>query len=155
MPAPAEAQFEEAGEPPVPIDWAAFLASPEAQALTEASRQLAAKLGPLLEQFAVQAIQAPLADLSGQEFLALLLQGLPQALPPQHVQMALSPQAINGYQAIFKYFARVGLSTHGEELVAAIKEVRKLMTQQMRQSGMLGGPDYSDPDDKPVKKPLV
>ena len=105
-------------------------------------------IGPLLEQLAARAVNAALADLAGQEFIALLLQVLPQALPPQHVQAALSPQAINGYQAIAKYLHRTGAATHGDELVEAVKLVRQQLTAQVRQAGILNGPDYSDPDEK-------
>lgn len=147
--APADAQ----GAPPAPIDWKAFLTSPEAAALPENIRPLAGQLGPLLEQLAVRAIGAPLTDLSGQELAALLLQVLPQALPPQHVQAALSPQALHAYQAMAKHFAATGQATHGEDLLQGVKLVRQQLQAQIRASGMLGGPDYSDPDEtKPVTK---
>ncbi len=141
----------EAGPAPVPIDWKAFQASPECLALPAPLRQLAGQLGPLLEQLAARAIHAALTDLNAQEFAGLLLQVLPQALPPQHVQMALGPQALHGYQAIAKYLIRAGLATSGDELLSGVKLVRKELTAQLRQSGMLGGPDYSDPDEKPAK----
>ncbi len=83
------------------------------------------------------------------ELAALLLQVLPQALPPQHVQMALSPQAMTCYQTIGRWLHRTGAATHGDQLVQGVKLVRQELTKQMRQSGILGGPDYSDPDDKP------
>lgn len=156
-PPPADAGAD-AGEPdeegadgpaPKPLDWKDFLASPEAKALPPQLIQLAGQLGPLLEQLSARAIRAPLADLTGQEFAALLLQVLPQALPPQHVQMALSPHAMHCYQAIGKWLHRTGAATHGDQLVQGVKLVRQELTNQMRQSGILGGPDYSDPDDKP------
>lgn len=150
---PADGTEAGAGVPPAPIDWKAFLASPEAAALPEKVRPLAGQLGPLLEQLAVRAIGAALTDLSGQELAALLLQVLPQALPPQHVQAALSPQALHAYQAMAKYFASTGQATHGEDLLAGVKLVRQQLQAQIRASGMLGGPDYSDPDEaKPVTK---
>jgi hypothetical protein len=140
----------QAGQPALPpIDWKAFAASPEATGLPPQVLQLAAQLGPLLEQLSARAVRAALADLSGQEFAALLLQVLPQALPPQHVQLALSPPAVNAYQAIAKYLVRTGLATHGQELIDAVKLVRQELTNQIRQSGILNGPDYRDPDDKP------
>lgn len=138
------------GPAPAPLDWKDFLASPEAKALTPQLLQLATQLGPLIEQLSARAIRAPLADLTGQEFAALLLQVLPQALPPQHVQMALSPHAMNCYQAIGKWLHRTGVATHGDQLVQGVKLVRQELVKQMRQSGMLGGPDYSDPDEKPA-----
>jgi len=143
------------GEPPatVPIDWADFATSPEATALPAATQTLIKQLGPLVEQLAVRAINAPLADLTGQELAALLLQVLPQALPPQHLQTALGPQAINGYQALAKYLGRTGVASHGEDLLQGVKLVRQQLQAQIRQSGILGGPDYSDPDEVVAVKP--
>lgn len=138
------------GPAPKPLDWKDFLASPEAKALPPQLLQLATQLGPLVEQLSARAIRAPLADLTGQEFAALLLQVLPQALPPQHVQMALSPHAMTCYQTIGKWLHRTGTATHGDQLVQGVKLVRQELTKQMRQSGILGGPDYSDPEDKPA-----
>jgi hypothetical protein len=144
QPVPAD---EDGAPAPVPINWKDFLSSPEATALPAPVRSLITQLGPLLEQLAVRAINAALTDLNGQEFAALLLQVLPQALPPQHVQAALSPQALTGYQALAKYFSRTGASPNGEEMATAVKFVRKQLAAQIRQSGILGGPDYSDPDE--------
>lgn len=163
-PAPAAPPVDDGGdgqEPPMdgdapaatPIDWKAFADSPEATALPPAVKDLAGKLGPLLEQLAARAINAPLTDLSGQEFVGLLLQVLPQALPPQHVQAALSPQALHGYQALAKYLSRTGLATHGEDLLQGIAFVREQLKAQIRKSGILGGPDYSDPDEKASVSP--
>ncbi|MBA2479992.1 MAG: hypothetical protein H0V44_04965 [Planctomycetes bacterium] len=135
---------------PTPIDWKDFLVSPEAATLAAPIKSLVAQIGPVLEQLSVRAIQAPLTDLSGNEFAALLLQVLPQALPPQAVQAALSPHALNGYQALAKYLARTGVATAGDDLVNGVKLVRQELTAQMRQSGILGGPDYSDPDEPKV-----
>jgi len=145
-----EAGADNALPPAKPIDWKAFATSPEVAALPAQVKTLITQLGPLLEQLAARAINAPLADLSGQEFMALLLQVLPQALPPEHVSIALSPQALNGYQALAKWLVRSGTASHGSELELAVKAVRKQLTAQMRKTGMLGGPDYSDPDDAPV-----
>jgi hypothetical protein len=160
--APPAADLDDGAEPPegeddpaapaaLPLDWKAFADSEEAAALPPQVKDLAGKLGPLLEQLAARAINAPLADLSGQEFIGLLLQVMPQALPPQHVQAALSPQALHGYTAIARYLTRTGLATHGEELVEGVKFVREQLKAQIRQSGILGGPDYSDPDEKPAQ----
>ena len=144
----ADPDGEEAPGQPQPIDWPAFASSPEGQALPAPLQQLAGQLGPLLEQLSMRAIHAPLVDLSGQEFAALLLQLLPQALPPQHVQMALSPQAMSCYKAVITFLIRTGQTTKGEELLDAIGMVRKELTKQIRQAGILNGPDYSDPDDQ-------
>jgi hypothetical protein len=138
---------------PQPIDWKGFAASPEAAALPPQLRQLAGQLGPLLEQLSVRAIRAPLTDLTTQEFAALLLQVLPQALPPQHVQMALSPQAMQCYKAVVKYLMSTGVAPKGQELLDAIALVRKELQNQIRQAGILNGPDYSDPDDQPAVAP--
>lgn len=131
-----------------PVDWKAFLASPEAAALQPQVKQMAGQLGQLLEQLAQRAVGAHLTDLSRDEFAALLTQVLPQALPPQHVQAALSPHAMNAYQALAKFLLRTGAVTQGDGLLQGVKLVRQLMTEQMRRSGILSGPDYSDPDDK-------
>mgnify|MGYP001568335727 CR=1 FL=1 len=162
MAANAEAELDEppldadaAALPPtagVPVDWKAFAASPEATALPAQLRQMAVQLGQMLEQLAVRAVQAALADLSRDEFAAVLLQVLPQALPPQHVQAALSPQAINGYQALVKFLIRTGVATQGDGLLQGVKLVRQMMAEQLKRSGILGGPDYSDPDEK---KPIL
>jgi hypothetical protein len=131
-----------------PVDWKAFLASPEAAALQPQVRQMSAQLGGLLEQLAQRAVGAQLTDLSGDEFAALLTQVLPQALPPQHVQAALSPHALNAYQALARFLIRTKATTQGDGLLQGVKLVRKLMTEQIRRAGILDGPDYSDPDDK-------
>jgi hypothetical protein len=138
---------------PQPIDWKGFATSPEAEALPPQLKQLAGQLGPLLEQLSVRAIRAPLTDLNTQEFAALLLQVMPQALPPQHVQMALSPHAMQCYKALVKFLMRTGVAPKGQELLDAIALVRKELTNQIRQAGILNGPDYSDPDDKPAVAP--
>lgn len=137
-----------------PVDWKAFLASPEAAALQPQVRQMAGQLGQLLEQLAQRAVGAQLTDLSRDEFAALLTQVLPQALPPQHVQAALSPHAMNAYQAMAKFLLRTGAATQGDGILQGVKLVRQLMTEQIRRSGILGGPDYSDPDEKQAS-PLV
>ena len=144
------------GEPgapePIRIDWKAFAECAEFTALSPQSQGLVKQLGPLLEQLSTQAIRAYLPDLTGQEFAALLLQVLPQALQPQAVQMALHPHALNGYQALAKWLARIGLTTQGEDLVSGVKLVRLQLRDQMRKTGNLGGPDYSDPDEAAEEK---
>jgi hypothetical protein len=136
-----------------PVDWKTFLASPEALALQPQVRQMSAQLGQLLEQLAQRAVGAQLTDLSRDEFAALLTQVLPQALPQQHVQAALSPHALNAYQALAKFLIRTKAATQGDGLLQGVKLVRQLMTEQIRRAGILDGPDYSDPDEK--KSPLV
>ena len=145
---------DDGGEPgvdgeglPPQIDWEAFAASPEFIALPPQAQGLVAQLGPMLEQLSAQGLRALLADLNTKEFVSLLLQVLPQALQPQHVQMALHPLALNGYQALAKYLQREGLATQGDAILQGVKLVRKQLQAQMRRSGMLGGPDYSDPDE--------
>ena len=143
-----------AGAPPEPIriDWEAFALGEEFLALSPQAQGLVKQLGPLLEQLSTQAIRAYLPDLSGQEFAALLLQVLPQALQPQAVQMALHPHALNGYQALAKWLARIGLATQGDDLVSGVKLVRQQLRDQLRKTGNLGGPDYSDPDEATAAK---
>lgn len=154
-PGAGEGEGDEEGMPgdPQPIDWKSFATSPEAEALPPQLKQLAGQLGPLLEQLSVRAIRAPLTDLNTQEFAALLLQVMPQALPPQHVQMALSPQAMQCYKALVKFLMRTGVDPKGQEQLDAIALVRKELQNQIRQAGILNGPDYSDPDDKPAVAP--
>jgi hypothetical protein len=137
---------------PIRIDWLAFASSDEFIALSPQAQGLVKQLGPLLEQLSTQAIRAYLPDLTGQEFAALLLQVLPQALQPQAVQMALHPHALNGYQALAKWLARIGLTTQGEDLVSGVKLVRQQLRDQLRKTGNLGGPDYSDPDEAAAAK---
>jgi hypothetical protein len=133
---------------PAPIDWKDALASPEIKALDAGGQKLIGQLGPMLEQVAQQALQAPLTDLSGEEFAGVILQVLPQALPPQAVQVALHPQAFKAYQALGNYVSR---TTGNAGIIDGVKLMRKALQEHQRSSGMLGGPDYSDPDEK-VKK---
>lgn len=153
---PADANPAELEEGPPsnakPVDWAAFAVSPEAATLPPQGQKLAEQFGKVLEQFALRAVGVPLAELAGQEFVALLLQVVPQAMQPQHVQLALSPQSLNAYQALMRFLHRTGAATHGAELIDAVKMVRKQMQDQMRRAGIISGPDYSDPEDK---KPLI
>lgn len=143
----AEASDEAAA---APVDWEGFLASPEAQRLDERARSVVGQFGPMLEQLAERAAGAGLADLAGQELAALLLQILPQVLQhqaPQMLQVALSPDALNAYQALAAYLVRTrGASP---DLVDGVKLVREQLREQLRATGMLGGPDYSDPDEAP------
>jgi hypothetical protein len=152
--AAATADLGEDGEvKPQPVDWAAFETSPEFTSLPTQAQGLVKQLGPLLEKLAAQAIRALLTDLQGQEFAALLLQVLPQALQPQAVQMALHPHALNGYQALAKFLHRTGAATQGDSLLQGVKLVRTQLRDQMRKSGMLGGPDYTDPDEIAASTP--
>ena len=134
-------------EAPQNIDWQAFIDSPEAGSLDDTSRQLLQQLGPMLEQLVARSAGISLPQLHGQELAAVLLQILPQALPPQAVQAALSPQAINGFQALVKWLANTDQATDGPGLLEGIKLLREQLRESVRASGMLGGPDYSDPDE--------
>lgn len=149
---PGAPGMEGAPAEPIRIDWVAFAESDEFIALSPQAQGLVKQIGPLLEQLSTQAIRAYLPDLTGQEFAALLLQVLPQAVQPQAVQMALHPHALNGYQALAKWMARIGLTTQGEDLVSGVKLVRQQLRDQMRKTGNLGGPDYSDPDEATAAK---
>lgn len=128
-----------------PVDWEAFLKSPEATSLPPRASGMAKQLGGLLEQLATRAVGVPLGELTGQELAALLLQIVPQSLPPQTVQAALSPEALHVYEAVLKWLTRTGGAVSGAELVDAIRQVRKQLREQVRRSGILDGPDYSDP----------
>ncbi len=137
---------QDAAAPP-PIDWSGFASSPQAAELDPNTVQLVARVGPMLEQLSLQAVRAPLSDLSDQEFAAVLLQVLPQALPPQAVQAVLSPAGLNALQAMARWLVATQGASPG--MVDAVKMVRETMREQIRASGMLGGPDYSDPDEAP------
>lgn len=146
-PAPADGEAPPPATGGKPVDWKAFLASPEAAAMPPQMKQMAGQLGQLLEQLAQRAVGAQLTDLSRDEFAALLMQVLPQALPPQHVQAALSPPALNAYQALARFLMRTK-AVADDGLLQGVKLLRKTMTEQIRHAGILDGPDYSDPDDK-------
>ena len=139
--ASGEGEGEDA--PPM-IDWEAFAESSDAAAMDEQLSGMIMQLGPALEQLALRAAGVSLLNLSAQELAGLILQVLPQALPPQVVQAALSPEAINGFQAMARW-----LDTQPDasgELVEGIRLVRGALQEQVRASGMLGGPDYSEPE---------
>lgn len=146
---PEDPNAEEGAAAPAPIDWKDALASPEIKVLDAGGQKLIGQLGPMLEQVAQQALQAPLTDLSGEEFAGVILQVLPQALPPQAVQVALHPQAFKAYQALGNYVSR---TTGNAGIIDGVKLMRKALQEHQRSSGMLGGPDYSDPDEKIAKK---
>jgi len=155
-PPPPSEQAEGAGEEEEavpeaePVDWQAFAESPEAQELDPQLQQLLLQIGPMLEQLALGAVRVPLVELQAQEFAALMLQVLPQAVQPQYVQALLSPEALRALQAWAKWVEAQGKAG---ELLAGVKMVREELRAQVRASGMLGGPDYGDPDDAPSDAP--
>lgn len=122
------------------VDVAAYIAA-HGEA-TSPDLQLVSQVVPMLEQLAQQAVQVPLHQLGAQEFALLILQVLPQALPPQYLQALLSPQAINALAQLFRWHHRQGGS---RELLDGLNLVRQQLQEQVRASGMLGGPDFSDP----------
>lgn len=128
-----------------PVDWAAFAKSPEATSLPVRAQGTAKQFGSLLEQISERAVGVPLGELSGQELVAILLQIIPQSLPQPSVQQALSPEALLAYEAVARFLTRTGNAVAGAELVAAVRQVRQQLRDQVRQSGLLDGPDYSDP----------
>lgn len=142
--AAAEAEAAAAGEIK-PIDWKTFIASPEATALDPRGKQMIAQLGPMLEQLVARSVGVAFSALKGQELAAVLLQVLPQALPPQYVQAALAPEAINAYHALCTWLVRTGAAAEGADLLTGIALVRKQLQASVRASGILGGPDYRDP----------
>jgi hypothetical protein len=144
-----EALVDDHGEPmtAVPIDWEGFLSSPDAAGLQAPQRSLIAQVGPMLEQLAARGLGAPFTDLAAEELAGLLLQILPQAMQPQHLQMVLSPPSLNALQTLARFLERTGAATKGDALVQGIKLVRQQLAASIRSRGILGGPDYSDPDD--------
>ena len=131
---------------PKPIDWAAFLDSAEAAAIDDQGRQVIQQMGPMLEQLALQALAKNLCDLSAQELVVMVLQVLPQAIPPEYMQAALSPPSLNGMQSLARYLARNGLCEHGGDLEEGVRQIRGHIQQQIRASGSLHGSDYDEPD---------
>lgn len=145
--APPPPQATVPGEAPQvgPVDWAAFVQSPEAKSLPPRAQGSAKQFGGLLEQISERAVGVALGELSGQELGAILLQIIPQSLPQPSVQQALSPEALLAYEAVVRFLTRTGNAVAGPELVAAVRQVRQQLRDQVRQSGLLDGPDYSDP----------
>ena len=131
---------------PKPIDWAAFLESDEAQVIDDQGRQVIQQMGPMLEQLALQALGKNLCDLSAQELVVMVLQVLPQAIPPEYMQAALSPPSLNGMQALTRYLARNDLCEHGADLEEGVRQIRGHIQQQIRASGSLHGSDYDEPN---------
>jgi hypothetical protein len=107
---------------------------------------LLSQVVPMLEQLSAQAVGVPLTDLSDQEIAAVFLQVLPQALPPQYLQALLSPQALSALGSLFKWLEAEGKTAEGAGLSAGISLVREQLQASMRQRGILGGPDYSEPE---------
>lgn len=143
---PALAQADDAdaeGTEEEPIDWQAFAGSAEAAAIDPSMRQMVLQLGPAMEQLCTRMTGLPLAALQAEEVAGLLLQILPQALPPQAVQAALSPGCLNGLEILGRWLQ--GQDRSGAGLIAGVRQVRAVLREQLRSSGMLGGPDYSDP----------
>ncbi len=144
-PGPDDGEDPEADDTGPTIDWTVFADSPQAAGLEPSLAAMMVQIGPALDQLARQAVGVPLSELQAQECAALLLQVVPQAVPPQAVQALLSPQGLNALQALMQWL--VAAHQASPELVTAIKTVRQTLRQQIRASGMLGGPDYSDPDE--------
>ena len=104
--------------------------------------RLVQQVVPMLTQLSEQAIQIPFQTLKAQEFAALL-QVLPQALPPQYFQALLTPDALTALSRFFRWHIAQGNSS---DLLDGLNMVREQLQEQVRASGMLGGPDFSDPD---------
>ena len=127
--------------PATSVDWEDFAASPEMEALDEQAGQMVGQFGPMLDQLSAQAIQKPLIDLEENEFAALYLQVLPQAIPPQYMQILVAPQTLNAFKALSAYCERV----HGTSAIAdGLKIVREAIQQQLRAAGSLHGSDYDE-----------
>jgi len=146
-PAPEEEEVGEEEAPPPgeagPVDWSGFAKSAEGKKLEPQAQQRAVQLGQVLEQLAARAVGVPLTEVTGEELAALVLQVMPQALPPQMLQAALSPKAINALQALAQWLVSSGKAKG--DLVQGVKLVREQLQAQLRASGMLGGPDYREP----------
>jgi hypothetical protein len=138
----------------IAIDWATISADPRIVALGESMPQLVQQIGPLLENIAAQAAGKPLLACVAEEVAAIFLQVLPQALPPQYVQAVLAPEALTTVQTAAQVISDLAgegdeIGDTGDQLQAGIGLVREAMREQIRASGMLGGPDYSDPEISP------
>lgn len=141
--APADDEPPE-GTDPLAVDWEAFSQSDVAAAADPQIIGMLLQLGPALEQLAQRAAGISLLALQAEELAGLILQVLPQALPPQVVQAALSPQAINGFQSLAGWLDQQDGASG--QLVEGIRIVRQALQEQVRASGMLGGPDYAEPE---------
>ncbi|TVR12043.1 MAG: hypothetical protein EA401_09975 [Planctomycetota bacterium] len=145
----AEDSLEQMGEDErpqaPPIDVQAYIESKGEGAAEDPMLGLLPQVLPMFEQLAQQAVGAQLETLSGQEFAALILQVLPQALPQQYLQALFSPNAINTLAGLFKWYEQQG---GNPGLAQGIAIVRQQLQEQVRSSGVLGGPDFSDPDDQ-------
>ena len=132
-------EADEGGEPPMDLEtYAVEFEDPESPDL-----RLVQQVVPMLTQLSEQAIQIPFQTLKAQEFAALMLQVLPQALPPQYFQALLTPDALNALSRFFRWHIAQGNSS---DLLDGLNMVREQLREQVRASGMLGGPDFSDPD---------
>ncbi len=130
----------------IPIDWEGFLASEEAAAIEEKDRSIVTQIGPMFEQLAAQALGKNFAELNSQELMVMVLQILPQAIPPEYMQAALSPQSLNGLQCLARFLNNTGVATEGEELEIGIRQIREQIQQQIRASGSLHSGDYDEPE---------
>lgn len=133
----------EAESQALPLDVQAYIESLGDNAAEDPMLGLLPQVLPMFKQLAQQAVGAQLEDLSGEEFAALVLQVLPQALPPQYLQALFNPQAINALAGLFKWYEQQGGNSG---LAQGIAIVRQQLQEQVRSSGVLGGPDFTDPD---------
>ncbi len=140
----APVEGEEAPMPESLFDWDAFATSEEAAALEERDRVLITQLGPMFDQLAMQVTGKSLADCTADEVAAIYLQVLPQALPQQHMQAALSPQALNSFKPLCDWMDATALD--GSQIREGITTVRQQIQAQMRASGSLHGSDYDEPE---------
>ncbi len=149
-PAPGEEPPPDAEELPEPIlDWQGYV---DAADLDPQQEQVILRIGPTLEQLSQMALGVGLDAIQPDQFAAVMLQVLPQALGPQVAQAVLAPEMLNAFQQAAVWFSEQG---HGDNLLRGIKRLREIVREQIRASGMLGGPDYSDPDDGAPQEPLT
>ena len=76
----------------------------------------------------------------------LVLQILPQAIPPEYMQAALSPASLNGMPALARYLNNTCIDSQGDELENGVRQIREQIKQQIRASGSLNSGDYDEPD---------
>lgn len=129
------------------INWQAFLESDEAASIPQEYLGLLTQIGPAFEQLAARAFQKALADCSGDEIAMLFLQVLPQAAPPQVVQLAVSPQGLNQFKALIAWLNSQEADS-GAGLAEGIQIVREQIQAQMRASGNLNSSIYDDADEQ-------
>lgn len=136
---------EDMPAPVASIDWQAFAESDTAENLGPQLTQLVTQFGPMLDELAQRFASKNLFALSAEEFAGLILQVLPQAVPPQYVQALLSPQALNALQQLAEYVNAHEDEVDASAMIAGLGIIRQQIQAQLRASGSLHGSDYDEP----------